>query len=220
MITSRPPSYLFALSVFGTIGCILLLPVGAVYVSALAGDSVTEIDSLLQIERQLPLLTRTLAVAMGAALAALILGTVVGLAASRAGPITRSAMGALCAASLLTPPYVFAIAWIDLWGPMGWLNRWAPMESPRLGETVYSVPGAALALAAAYYPIIAFVAYTAFRRIAPRWREAAVLSGRSRHYLVAIALPSVVRPIAAGAIAIFLIALYDFPVHSLLQINT
>ncbi len=220
MTSSRPLSFFFAASAFAIVGCVLLLPVGAVYVNALSAGNLTENDSLLQASRQVPLLMRSLTVALGAALAALILGVLVGLAASRAGRITRIAMGTLCAASLLTPPYVFAIAWIDLWGPMGWLYRWTPVETARLGETVYSVPGAALALAAAYYPIIAMAAYTAFRRVDRRWREAAAVSGRSRHYLLTIAIPAVVRPIAAGAVAVFLIALYDFPVHSLLQVNT
>ena len=46
------------------------------------------------------------------------------------------------------------------------------------------------------------------------------MSGRSRFYFISISLPVIARPIAAGTVVVFLLALYDFPVHSLLQINT
>jgi iron(III) transport system permease protein len=217
---SRPPSYYIAISALLFIAFILMLPVAAVYFRAGAADVSNGQESLFQLSRQLPLMLRSLTVAGGATAFALVMGVLVGVATSRAGTFARKVMVFACAASLLTPPYVFAIAWIDLWGPSGWLHRWAPDGPIVPGGTVYSVPGAAIALASAYYPIVVFAVYVALQRIDTRWREAASISGRSRDYFINIALPVIARPITAGAVLVFLLALYDFPVHSLLQVNT
>jgi len=220
MIASRPLAYYVAVAALLVVGFVLLLPVAAVYFWAFAADGVIAQESLFQLSRQVPLLMRSLAVGGGAATIALILGVCVGAAAMRATPFVRKVMGLACATSLLTPPYVFAIAWIDLWGPSGWFHYWAPMETMRPGDTVYSVPGAAIALAAAYYPIVAIATYVALRRVDHRWQEAASVSGRSSSYFTNISLPVIIRPIAAGFVVVFLLAIYDFPVHSLLQVNT
>jgi len=220
ILLSRPPSYYIAICALFLIAIILLLPVGTVYFRAGAAEDSPGQESVLQLSRQAPLLMRSMTVAGGATSLALLLGVTVGVVATRAGSFTKKAIGVACAASLLTPPYVFAIAWIDLWGPSGWLHRWAPDVPIVPGGTIYSVPGAAIALASAYYPIVAFAAYVAIQRIDTRWHEAASISGRSSDYFINIALPVVARPVAAGGVLVFLLSLYDFPVHSLLQVDT
>lgn len=198
---------------------VLLLPVLVVYARALTTNETSD-TSIFDAQRQATLLLRTLTIGAGAAALALAFGLAVGLAAHGMARFGRTVLAACCAVSILTPPYVFAVAWIDLWGPTGWLFRWSPVEMPTPGAVVYSVPGCASALAAAYYPIVAFAAYAGFRRLDPRWREAALIAGRSRAYFGRIALPILVRPIGASVLAVFLLSMYEFPVHSLLQVDT
>ncbi len=220
MNESRHLSRYLAILTLSAVGLVLILPVVAVYQRAILTSTGADFDAIFQFGRQAPLLARSIAVAGGAAVLALILGVWVGIAVTRAHRIVKIAIGFAAGMSLLTPPYVFAIAWIDLWGPVGWLYHWAPEETALLGVAVYSLPGAAIALAAAYYPIIAIAAYIALRRVDQRWKEAASIAGQYHSYVREIALPAIISPIAAGFIVVFLLALYDFPVHSLLQVNT
>ncbi|MCY3021787.1 MAG: hypothetical protein NTW87_22480 [Planctomycetota bacterium] len=176
-----------------------------------------------------------LAAATGRSLLIGVLATLLGLAlgipagwflAQRGGG--RSARSpcllALAALPLALPPSVAVSGWIGLLAPAGAASRFnAPILgfAPETRGWLFSSAGAAFVLGLSLWPIVAFEAWPAFRRV--RFSEAydaALLYGSRSRCFWRVVLPQSKGELAAGALLAFLLASSDFCVSSLLMVRT
>ena len=118
---------------------------------------------------------------------------------------------------LVVPPYVLALAWILLSGPVGLLAR--SLGHDLLSGWTYSLPGATVVLGLGLYPLSMLATEAAARRVDGRLEEAALLAARPRRVLWRITLPLVAPTVAAAALIIFVLALSEFGVPGLLRVR-
>ncbi len=201
----------FVLPAFAWLGLAVICgpPIGYAVAIGLHADAWLALDA-----RSGRLMLNSLGVAAGAAAVACILGTPIGIALGRLRTRGERALACAAAVPFLLPPYVSAIAWIDMLGarglaaqaagrPLGWL--YSPLgASWVLGAGYLTIPAAAVALAARA---------GAFAGVAPA-RQVRGGFALIRRIVLPAARPYLVT--AAGLV--FLIALPEFSVPSLLQV--
>lgn len=156
-------------------------------------------------------LGRSLVVAGFAAAAAVGLGLPVAWALA-ARPRVGLAGGALLLAPLVAPPFLVALAWVDLIGPGGRLV--APVAGRPVGPAllapspVYAPWVCGLYLGAAWAPLPAAAALAALRRVDRAGLEAARLAGGRRLELRTLAR-DVAPAVGAAALAVVALALVE-----------
>jgi len=128
---------------------------------------------------------------------------------------------AMCALPLALPPSVAVSGWLRLLSPDRMASAFKPVAD--LGLTTgafFSIPGVALMLGLGLWPIIAFESWPGFARARGEGYAAALLSGPRWRAFARIALPMAWGEVAAGALLVFLLAVSDFTVSSLLLVKT
>ncbi len=119
----------------------------------------------------------------------------------------------------LIPPFIAALAWLSLAGPVGFMNQlWMAMtgvEEPLFG--IYGATGIIMVLALSHYPLAYITVLASLERIDPALEEAARSSGASPVRTVRdVTLPLVMPAIAAGAILVFLRSMENFGIPAIL----
>ena len=168
-------------------------------------------------------LQRSLWLALGAALVALLLGLPYALAVERWRVAGRRLLLVAGVTPLIVPPYLATIAWRGVFGPGGrvpLLLGWRPPPGPSVTvpSLVYTVPTGALLLGACLFPLVLFPAWAALRRLPASQLEAARLARglRGERALLARAL---LPAACAGALAVAALALVEFALPQLLRIK-
>ncbi|MBN2312155.1 MAG: iron ABC transporter permease [Candidatus Hydrogenedentes bacterium] len=153
--------------------------------------------------------TATGAMAMGAALAYVV---------TRIAVPGRGTWTALLMVPLVVPPYVFALAWLDLLGRRGPLNaaltELLGTDAPPLN--VYSLAGAAFVMSLCHFPIVFLTTRAALNSIDARFEEAGRLFAGDRRTFFGITLRQAAPGCLAGGLLVFVLALAEFGVPSLL----
>ncbi len=119
----------------------------------------------------------------------------------------------------LIPPFVGALAWLALAGPVGFVNQlWmalAGVEEPLF--RIYGAPGIILVLALSHYPLAYFTVLASLEQMDPALEEAARSSGASPARTAwDVTLPLVAPAIGAGAILVFLRNMENFGIPAIL----
>lgn len=177
-------------------------------------------DVLTQ-ERQWALFARTLGVSAATAVLSTAFGVVTAFALEYANVPGRRLLWYVVAAPLLIPTYIFAVAWIDLLGPMGLLARAAGLIgiSADMSLDVFGWSGVVFVSALAWYPIPAFATLAGLRRLDRNVEDAALLHVGNWRSLAGVTFPLVSPYVALGALVVFIVALTAFATPSLLQVN-
>jgi len=203
---------------------VTLVPVGYMLTLSLRGDTGFTLDAyraMLEESRQWILLRNTAGIAVGTALLATLLGAPIGFALEHVRVPTRRVLWFGVAVPLLVPPYIAAIAWIDLLGRQGLvtsvLDRVCGIPSTALG--IYSPYGVILVLALCYFPIVALTTGLAARRIDRRIEESAALAVSKWRALYSITVPLLAPGVLTGSVLVCLLSMVNFGVPSLLQVN-
>jgi iron(III) transport system permease protein len=203
---------------------ITLLPVGYALIRSLWGAGGFSLDAyriVLNEGRQWTLLLNSLGIAFGTTLVATVLGVLVGFSIEYIRVPARRALSYCVAVPFLVPPYISAVAWIDLLGENGILTVFL-RKMPGIGALfpkLYSIPGVILVLALTHYPIVVLTTVLAIRRLDRRFEEAAQLVSKKARVLRSITLPLLAPGILSGALFVFILALVSFSVPSLLQVD-
>jgi len=153
----------------------------------------------------------SLILAAGAALGATLLGAPAGHALRYLSPRARRVFLAMLLAPVAAPPYVMAVAWIELAGHGGLLQRW--IEIP-----LYNRAGAAFVLSCVYFPIPMLATLAATQRIVPSLEEAARLHAGAAWAFFRVTVPLAAPGTAAGAACVLLLSLLSFSIPSLYQV--
>lgn len=154
-------------------------------------------------------------------LAATLLATAIALpmayAVARIVIPYRGLIFAMSVVPLISPPFIGAYAWIILLGKNGTITQWLHALTGWTLPTIYGPPGVILALALSYFPYVFLIVQGALAAADPHVEEAARMAGASRARIVrTITLPLVLPAIAAAMLIVFIKAIGDFGVPSIL----
>jgi iron(III) transport system permease protein len=119
----------------------------------------------------------------------------------------------------LIPPFIGALAWLALMGPVGFVNQvWmAVTGTSEPLFRIYGPMGVILALALYNYPLAYLTVLASLERMDPALEEAARSSGATPLRMVRdVTLPIVAPAIGAGAILIFLSSVANFGIPAIL----
>jgi iron(III) transport system permease protein len=154
-------------------------------------------------------------------LAATLLATVIALpmayAVARIAIPFRGLISAMTVVPLISPPFIGAYAWIILLGRNGTITQWLHGLTGWTLPPIYGPPGVILALALSYFPYVFLIVQGALAAADPHIEEAARMAGAGRpRILRTITLPLVFPAIAAAMLIVFIKAIGDFGVPSIL----
>ena len=150
-------------------------------------------------------------------LAATALALPMAYAVARVAIPLRALILALSVMPLIAPPFIGAYAWIMLLGKNGMitqlLNTYLGVSLP----SIYGPVGVVVALTLSYFPYVFLIVQGALTTSDPAIEEAAKVMGASRwHILRTITFPLVLPAVAAGMVVVFIKAIGDFGVPSIL----
>ena len=154
-------------------------------------------------------------------LAATLLATALALpmayAVARIAMPLRGLISAMTVIPLISPPFIGAYAWIILLGRNGTVTQFVHEWSGWTLPSIYGPPGVILALALSYFPYVFLIVQGALAASDPHIEEAARMAGAGRaRILRTITLPLVFPAIAAAMLIVFIKAIGDFGVPSIL----
>ena len=183
-----------------------LLPLGYAVVAALLEPIPPSVPPVSW-RRVLRLSASSLNIASGTALVATLLGVCTALALDVIRVPGRRAFWTVTAIPAIVPPYVWAVAWIELDG----IANFTP--------SIFSPGGAIVVSTLGLYPVVAAAMAIGLRSLDAHLVEAATLNSSPTRTLARVVLPLVSPSIATGALIVFLFALTGFAVPSLLRVE-
>ena len=172
---------------------------------------------LLTDPRQRALMVTTIELGAGAAIFATVLGAPFGLLFARASLPAKRFLRLALVAPLVVPPYIMALAWVLLTGPVGLFARAAGRDF--LSDWTYSLTGAIVVLGLTFYPLSMLATEAAARRVDARLEESALLAASPGRVLWRITLPLIGPTVAAAGLIVFVLALSEFGVPALLRVR-
>lgn len=153
----------------------------------------------------------------GATVLAAMLGVPMAFAVARVEIAWRPLVLALSVIPLIAPPFIGAYAWVMILGNNGILTQLAAQYLGIGLPSIYGAWGVTLALALSYLPYLFLMVQGALAAGDPTIEEAARMTGASRLRIIrTITLPLAMPAIAAGMLVVFIKALGDFGVPSIL----
>lgn len=204
---------------------VAVLPVAAVLVRSLWTDdgfTVAGYTSVLVERRQWGLLLTSLSVAVATTVLATALGVVYAFALERWRAPGKAILAYGAAVPFLIPPYIAAVAWIDVLGKSGFVAQALHVMSGQdIGvPNLYSVGGVVLVLTLSYFPIPALTTAISLRRFDHRLQESASLFVPPKNVFLGVVLPIISAGAATGALFVFVLSLVGLATPALLQVNT
>lgn len=153
----------------------------------------------------------------GATLLAAVLGVPMAFAVARVNIAFRPLVMALSVLPLIAPPFIGAYAWVMILGNNGVVTQLMVSYLGIRPPPIYGVWGVTVALALSYLPYLFLMVQGVLATSDPTVEEAARMAGASNARIVrTITLPLAAPAIAAGMLVVFIKALGDFGVPSIL----
>ena len=190
--------------------CMAVLAAGSQGVSSLLSGSVVT------------LMGRTLLLATLTTLWALVLGVPPAWILTRTDLPGRRLFRVLGVLPLAIPPYIGALTYITLLGPVGLVNTaYRALGASGQLVNIYGMWGGVLVLGLFTYPYILLLAGSALESSNPALEEAARAAGYGPiGIFVQVTLPLLRPSLLAGSLLVFLYALSDFAAVSFLRVTT
>ncbi|RUQ98342.1 iron ABC transporter permease [Labedella endophytica] len=154
--------------------------------------------------------------ALASGLGAVLLGTAFALLLERTDLRGRRALRLIALSPLLVPPFVGAIAWIGVAGPVSPVNRaWSDAFGSPLWS-IYGGDGVIFLLIVHSYPIAMLIVTAALRRIPTDLEQAARISGASATGALATVTLPLLRPAMLSSFVLVSVGnLADFGIPSI-----
>ena len=167
--------------------------------------------------RNLSALYNSLWISLAATATATLLGVALAWIAARTDTPGRRILRGAFLIPFLVPPFISAIAFQQLLGPIGYLNRlWIELFGNRLFD-INSAAGIVIVLAIGSYPFTYLTMLTAFERLPAEMEEAGRVAGATKwRVLREITLPVLMPSIGAGAVLAFVASVSNFGVPAIL----
>ena len=153
----------------------------------------------------------------GATALAAVLAVPMAFIVARVAIPLRSLVLGLSVIPLIAPPFIGAYAWIILLGNNGIITQLVATYMGLKLPTIYGAFGVTVALALSYIPYLFLIVQGALAASDPTIEEAATITGASRLRIIrTVTLPMAAPAIAAGMLIVFIKAMGDFGVPSIL----
>ena len=153
----------------------------------------------------------------GATALAAVLAVPMAFIVARVAIPLRSLVLGLSVIPLIAPPFIGAYAWIILLGNNGIITQLVATYLGLKLPTIYGAFGVTVALALSYIPYLFLIVQGALAASDPTIEEAATITGASRLRIIrTVTLPMAAPAIAAGMLIVFIKAMGDFGVPSIL----
>ena len=172
---------------------------------------------LLTEPRQRGLMLTSIMLGGGAAIFATVLGAPLGLLFARARLPAKRFLRLALIVPLVIPPYIMALAWVLLTGPVGLFAKTVGRDL--LSDWTYSLTGAIVVLGLTFYPLSMLATEAAARRVDARLEESALLAASRRRVLWRITLPLIGPTVAAAGLIVFVLGVSEFGVPALLRVR-
>ncbi len=170
-------------------------------------------------ERNIEAILHTFTVASAATCLALILGTGLAYLISRTDLPGRGFLKLLVVIPFFTPPFIYAMAWQQLFNPAGYLNK-LYMAISGTGQplfTIYGPLGIILVMTAAGSATVFLLTEGAFRQTDRALEEAAQTCGaKPVRILKDITIPIMLPKILAAAVVVFITQISNFGIPAIL----
>lgn len=213
----RPLAYLTAVLAVAVCG---LLPLFSMVLQAFTSDgslSLAALEGVLDSPRQWRLLGNSLALAASSASMAAVAGVPLGLLLARTDLPGRRLLSMIFALPLLVPPYVMAVAWLDLLAPDGPVAPLVP--AGLLDRLLFGGGGPVLVLGTIYLPIPMVLTMAYSRGVDPRLEEAARLVCSWPRTAAAVTVPLIMPALLFSWLLVFILALGEFSVPALFRLD-
>ena len=181
------------------------------------GFTFANYGGLLTEARQRELLMNSAMLGAATAAVATILGAPLGLLLARTELPAKRLLRLALIIPLVLPPYVLGLAWIYVSGSTGIATQL--LGTDILSDSTYSLAGAIAVLSIGFFPLAMLATEAAARRVDGRLEEAALLVASPRRVFERITLPLIAPAVAAAALVIFVLAISEFGVPSLLRVR-
>jgi iron(III) transport system permease protein len=217
----RPDSRFIVLSL-----AVLLLAVVVVYPLFRIVVESFEYDDALSVRNYVEAVTRpgfframrnTLVVSLWVTGLSTVIGSLFGWAASRTDiPAKRLLRNALLFPFVI-PPFVGAVAWQQLLGPVGFVNQLWKSATGGVLWNMYGPDGIILVMTVHLYPLVYLSVVRALDRMNPELEEAAQISGSATFSVMRrITLPLMMPAVASGASLVFIASAANFGIPAVL----
>ncbi|MBI2505098.1 MAG: iron ABC transporter permease [Candidatus Latescibacteria bacterium] len=194
----------FSAGVLSAYALLVLAPIATFFLVALWDGLAPE--TWAELGRQMvrkSLLLNSLVLSTLTALGSALLGVPLGFLLARTDVACRRVLLGLCAAPLFLPPFLWATAWQ------------AGLQTHGLS----GMGGAVLVLVLALFPLVVLLAAVGFAQVDPALEEEARLCGSEGQVFWHATLPLARPLLATGLVMVFLLALAEFGVPALMQVE-
>ncbi len=185
------------------------------------GYSVAVISQVLRAEQYYRPLLNTLVVSAIATVISVLLGAVLAWIVARLDIPGRAWLKVGLTLPYLIPAFIFAFAWRELLGPVGYVNKafMALSGSDTPLFSIYGPDGIILAFVLHGYPLVYLATISALENMSPALEEAAEVAGAGTLRVMRdITLPLITPAIAAGSILCFTSFIANFGIPAILGI--
>lgn len=204
-----PPAYLAAFVLVVALGT---LPLG--FLLAQAAGGLEAASGILQESAVWDAALGTLRLALLTTLIAVVIGTPLAWLTTRTDVLGRRLCKPLLTVPYIVPPYVAAVAWIQLANPQaGYLNQWFGAGT----VDIYSMTGLAWVLGLSFYPYVFLTVRGVLENADPSLEDAARMSGAGTwHVLRDVSLPLMCSAILSSAGLVFMVTASAFGAPALI----
>ena len=148
-----------------------------------------------------------------------IIGTFLAWLIARTDMPGRSFFRTAFVLPFIIPPFIGAIAWLQILGPYGYISRFLMdlTHSAKPLFNIYGRPGIVLVMILHGYPLVYLTALGGLERMNPELEEVAQVSGaRIFSVMKDITLPLMAPIIAAGAVLVFIADIANFGIPAVM----
>lgn len=171
--------------------------------------------------RNIQLLINSILLASLTVVTSSILGIVTGLLFGKTDIPMKGFFRIFYLIPFVIPSYVYALAWAGILGKGGFLNEFLSyctgISQKGISDFIYSIWGSSIILGFSLFPIMMLITENAVSRINPRLEEGGIMYTNKWIVLKNITLPLIAPGILSGGLMIFILAISEFGVPSLLQ---
>ena len=181
--------------------------------------SLKSIQSMWIVESNQEAMLRSLNVSVWSTLFSLLLGVALAWIVTRTDLPYKNRLKSMLLAPFLIPPFVGAIAWVQLLGPAGYINKLLMNILPRSEPlfNIYGPIGIITVMSLHSYPTAFLVACAAFEKMDSSLEEAALMSGGTKRDIIKdITLPIMMPSILGVALITFAQCITNFGVPAVL----
>jgi len=164
-------------------------------------------------------LLHSLEVSLAATVCSTVLGTLLAWLVGRTDLPLRAALRTAFVFPFIMPPFVGALAWLQILGPAGYLNNayQALTGAERLLWNIYGRDGIILVLTLHGAPLVYITVLGGLERMNPELEEVAQISGSPPFRVMRdITLPLMTPTIASGAVLVFIASMANFGIPAIL----